>query len=136
MGTKRRPLPSSLELDVMKLCRAVDAECLERGMTRLRMIEELGVDPTTWYSWRRGEYGMNASALLRIVAWLDLDRELRRFARQKPARVPADPLPGSRGRAALDKPEPRRPSNTAALYGLTHPTDTTRIRKVPNAVNI
>ena len=87
METRRKLLTPGLELDVVKLCLAVEAECTARKMTRTRMIKELGVDTTTWYSWRRGEYGMNGSALLRVFAWLGLDREVRQFARMPAAKT-------------------------------------------------
>jgi DNA-binding XRE family transcriptional regulator len=87
MATKRRPSAPGLELDIGKLCEAVEAERQERGLTQHRLADELGVDYTTMCVWRRGRGGMNGDVALRIACWLPAD--LRDFAKEPAVLDPA-----------------------------------------------
>lgn len=71
-----------LELDVSKVCAAIEAERVRRGLARYRVAQELGVAYGTMRYWERGRSGMNADVAVRIFTWLGLDRDLRRFVRQ------------------------------------------------------
>ena len=79
-----------LELDVSKVCAAIEAERVLRGLTRYRVAQELGVSYGTMRYWERGRSGMNADVAVRIFTWLGLDRDLRAFVRK------IDPPPAQR----------------------------------------
>jgi hypothetical protein len=89
------PVPGTaeLELDSEELFEAADRERRHRRLTRAQASAELGISPTSWSSWSSGAT-IGAGSALRISLWIDAD--LRRFARERPARS----LPGTRDDAA------------------------------------
>lgn len=105
-----------LELDVSKVCAAIEAERVRRGLTRYRVAQELGVSYGTMRYWERGRSGMNADVAVRIFTWLGLDRDLRAFApaARRPAARPQDGGGLERARAGAsarhrpDSSTPRR----------------------------
>jgi transcriptional regulator with XRE-family HTH domain len=64
---------------------------------QLQVAAELGIDASTIAQWRRG-VGMSGDVAVRLAIWMDVD--LRAYARQVPARPPADPAPAVSADAA------------------------------------
>ena len=93
MATVKRPSEAGLDLDVRRLCEAIDRERQRRGRTYQDVAAELGVTYSTLCYWRRGNNAMTARAALRISVWLS--RDLRMFT----SYTPADPPPAT-GKAA------------------------------------
>jgi hypothetical protein len=93
MATPRKHPPAvSVELNIEQLTLAIERERVRRQLRHYQVAAELGVSETTVACWRRGG-GMNGDVAVRIAVWLR--RDLRSFARQKPAAdldpaIPAD----------------------------------------------
>jgi hypothetical protein len=93
MGTMetKRALDPELRLDMAAINAAIEDERVSRELSYVQVARELGTAYRTLVNWRQGRCGMNGDVLLRICLWAG--RPVESFAR-----VPADPLPGSRGR--------------------------------------
>lgn len=97
MSSSPKPSPAvTAELDMERLMAALDDERRRRKLTYQELADQLVVSASTLAYWRLGTTRPTGDATLRIFAWLGVDRDLRRFTRQKPA----DPLPEPRGAAA------------------------------------
>ena len=90
--------PADLELDIGKLCAAIEQERCRRQLTHCEVSDQLGVSNSTYGYWRSRGTSMTGGAAVRVSIWLD--RDLRDFTTERPARPPADPLPASQGQAA------------------------------------
>ena len=77
-----------------RLLEALDSKADGLDMTQGQVAAVLAIHTTTISQWRRG-FTMSGDVALRLALWLDVN--LSDYARQ-----PADPLPGSRGKAALE----------------------------------
>jgi transcriptional regulator with XRE-family HTH domain len=68
-----------LELDIGKLCAAIDEERDRRHLTHCEVAEQMGVSYSTYGYWRYRRTSMSAHVALRVSTWLG--RDLRDFAR-------------------------------------------------------
>lgn len=75
--------PVAVELNMRKLTAAIERERVRRQLTHRDLAAEFGVAYSTYSYWRRNCTTMTGSAAVRISFWLG--RDLRDFARQKPA---------------------------------------------------
>lgn len=98
MSSPPKPSPAVItELDMERLMAALEDERRRRKLTHRGIAGQLDVSASTMAYWRLGTTRPTGDALLRIIVWLGLDRDLRRFIRKVPT---ADPLPAATTEAA------------------------------------
>ena len=73
-----RNTAASIQLDIPKLCEALEKERCRRKLKHFQVAAELGISETTVSTWRRGT-SMSGDVALRVSLWLGAD--LRDFAR-------------------------------------------------------
>jgi transcriptional regulator with XRE-family HTH domain len=86
---RKHPPAVITELNIEQLCRAIERERVRRQLRHYQVAAELGVSEATVSAWRRRYSSMSGDAAVRVA--LFLRRDLRDFARQRPARPAADP---------------------------------------------
>ena len=97
MPAPPKPSPAVItELDIERLCEAIERERCRRQLTHREVANQLGVSVSTILYWRHGTTHPTGDALLRVFIWLNLGLELHEFTRY----THADPLPESQGKAA------------------------------------
>jgi len=88
MATPKKSPEAVLELDMKRVTEALERERLRCRLSHYDLAKELGVVYSTYAYWRSRHSGMTGNAALRVSIFLRED--LRSFARQAPARPPAD----------------------------------------------
>jgi transcriptional regulator with XRE-family HTH domain len=93
MEAKQALLDPALGLDMAKVIAAIEDERAERSLSYAQTARELGVTYRTVAYWRQGHCVMSGEVMLRVCLWTG--RSITSFAR-----VPADPLPAGKAKAA------------------------------------
>ena len=76
---------ATMEVDREAVFQAVDEQRRRLGLRRRDVTEVLGVTRSAYSNWTNGQ-GLDASRLLRVCAWLDVDP--RTFAMETPEILP------------------------------------------------
>ena len=90
MSAPPKPSPAVItELDLERLCEAIERERCLRKLTHREVANQLDVSASTVGYWRRGSTCPTGDALLRVFIWLGPGLDLSGFARH-PGDQPAE----------------------------------------------